>query len=322
MENAKRSVLIVDDQRVNIMEISNALRPDCTIFAAGNGTDAIAVAGEKQPDVILLDISMEGMDGFDIITALKKSEKTKDIPVIFITGRTDVESEEKALALGAVDYIKKPFSPSVIKLRVMNQIKMLERNCPDGSALSQTAKTPASVNREIEFKKELIVDFVQKNKNKDVEITEAIKAGDLVLANRLAHTLKSTAGRLGKTLLADASANIEHSLADGKNTVTPKQLEIFKAELKAALLDLTPQYEEIVNNANEMPLEPIDEKSIRELLEKITPLLKRHSTSCFDYINDLRRVPGSGELIEQINELNFSQAIDILCGMKKELNID
>jgi len=128
MENSKHSVLIVDDQRVNIMEISNALRPDCIIFAAGNGPDALAVAEEQQPDVILLDIQMEDMDGFDIITALKKSDKTKDIPVIFITGRTDVASEEKALALGAVDYIRKPFSPSIIKLRVLNQIEMLEMN--------------------------------------------------------------------------------------------------------------------------------------------------------------------------------------------------
>jgi len=262
------------------------------------------------------------MDGFDIITALKKSEKTKNIPVIFITGRTDVESEEKALALGAADYIRKPFSLSVIKHRVMNQIKTNEKNCPDKSALSKTEKTSTSINRDIEFQKELIINFVEKNENKDVEITEAIKAGDFVLANRMAHTLKSTARQLGKTLLSDASATIEHALADGKNAVAPKQLEILKAELKAVLLELMPQYEKIVKNANEMPIEPIDEKSIRELLEKLTPLLKRQSTSCFDYINNLRRIPGSEELIKQMNGLNFPEAFDILCGMKKKLNID
>ncbi|MCL2718147.1 MAG: response regulator [Lachnospiraceae bacterium] len=140
MENSKHSVLIVDDQRVNIMEISNALRPNCIIFAAGNGPDALAVAKEQQPDVILLDIQMEDMDGFDIIAALKKSEKTKDIPVIFITGRTDAASEEKALALGAVDYIRKPFSPSIIKLRVMNQIEMFEMNEALTASLEEAQK--------------------------------------------------------------------------------------------------------------------------------------------------------------------------------------
>ena len=140
MENAKHSVLIVDDQRINIMEISNALRPDCIIYAAGNGPDALAVAEERQPDVILLDIQMEEMNGFDIITALKKSERTKDIPVIFITGRTDVASEEKALALGAVDYIRKPFSPSIIKLRVLHQIEMLEMNEALTASLEEAQK--------------------------------------------------------------------------------------------------------------------------------------------------------------------------------------
>ncbi|MCL2500309.1 MAG: response regulator [Defluviitaleaceae bacterium] len=140
MEKSKHSVLIVDDQRINIMEISNALRPDCIIYAAGNGPDALAVAEEHRLDMILLDIQMEEMNGFDIITALKKSEKTKDIPVIFITGRTDVASEERALALGAVDYIRKPFSPSIIKLRVLNQIEMLEMNEALTASLEEARK--------------------------------------------------------------------------------------------------------------------------------------------------------------------------------------
>ena len=126
MENSKHSVLIVDDQRFNVMELSNALRPEFAIYAAGNGTDALMVAEEHQPDLILLDIQMEDMDGFEIFTALKKSEKTKKIPVIFITGSTDAATEEKALSMGAVDYIKKPFSPSIIKLKVQHQIELLE----------------------------------------------------------------------------------------------------------------------------------------------------------------------------------------------------
>jgi HPt (histidine-containing phosphotransfer) domain-containing protein len=185
----------------------------------------------------------------------------------------------------------------------------------------QAVKTSESRNREIELKKELIVNFVEHNKNKYAEITEAIKAGDLVLANRMAHTLKSNAGQLGKTLLADACANIEHALADGKNNVTPKQLEIFETELKAVLLELMPQYEEIIDNANKMSLEPFDEESIRELLEKLNPLLESSNTLCFEFLDDLRRVPESAELIKQIKELNFSKAIDILGGMEKKLNI-
>jgi len=126
MENDKHSVLIIDDQRMNISELSKALRPEYEIFAAGNGRDALMAAEACMPDVILLDIQMADMDGYEVLTELKKSEKTKDIPVIFITGLDDAESEEKGLALGAVDYIRKPFSPAIVKLRIYNQIEMLE----------------------------------------------------------------------------------------------------------------------------------------------------------------------------------------------------
>ena len=126
MEKAKHSVLIIDDQRINIIELSKALRPDYKIFAAGNGRDALIAAEENIPDLILLDIQLADMDGYEVITGLKKSDRTKNIPVIFITGRPDVESEEKGLALGAVDYIRKPFSSSILKRRVLNQIELHE----------------------------------------------------------------------------------------------------------------------------------------------------------------------------------------------------
>jgi len=126
MDKNKHSILIIDDQKTNITALSKFLRSEYNIFAAGNGRDALLAAESSQPDVILLDIQMDDMDGYKVITALKGNIKTKDIPVIFITGLSDVESEEKGLALGAVDYIRKPFSPSIVRLRLHNQIKMLE----------------------------------------------------------------------------------------------------------------------------------------------------------------------------------------------------
>jgi CheY-like chemotaxis protein len=123
MNGAKYSVLIVDDQKVNISELSRELRPEFKIFAAGNGKDALTAAEANLPDVILLDVLMADMDGFEVIAALKKSDKTKDIPVIFMTGLTDSESEEKGFALGAADFIRKPLSPAVVKQRVLNQIE-------------------------------------------------------------------------------------------------------------------------------------------------------------------------------------------------------
>jgi len=124
-ETKKNSVLIVDDEKNNIMVLTQILSPDYTIYAAKSGADAIEVANEYLPDVILLDIVMEGMDGYEVIAALKSVEKTREIPVIIISGLNEAKDEEKGLAIGASDYINKPFSPVIVKLKVKNQIKML-----------------------------------------------------------------------------------------------------------------------------------------------------------------------------------------------------
>ena len=125
MEN-KRCVLIVDDEIPNIVALSHILKPDYEICAVRNGQEAIDAAEHFLPDVILLDIIMPEMDGYDVIRVLKQLAPTKDIPVIFITGLCDAEAEAKGLILGAADYIAKPFSPAVVQLRVRNQMQIIE----------------------------------------------------------------------------------------------------------------------------------------------------------------------------------------------------
>jgi diguanylate cyclase (GGDEF)-like protein len=126
-ETKKNSVLIVDDENSNIMALTHILSPDYAIYAAKNGQNGITAAEKYHPDVILLDIIMPEMNGHAVIKALKNSEKTSDIPVIFITGLSNTDDEEKGLNMGAADYISKPFSPAIVKLRVQNQIKMLNQ---------------------------------------------------------------------------------------------------------------------------------------------------------------------------------------------------
>jgi len=126
-ETKKNTVLIVDDEHSNIMALTHILSSDYEIYAEKDGKGAIETAEELLPDIILLDILMPEMDGYEVISVLKNSEKTKDIPVIFITGLKDSDDERKGLASGAADYITKPFSPAIVGLRVNNQIKMLNQ---------------------------------------------------------------------------------------------------------------------------------------------------------------------------------------------------
>jgi len=123
----KFSILIIDDEKSNIIALSDILKNDYKVFAVRNSREAVETAEGDIPDLILLDIVMPEMDGYDVITALKKSEITRDIPVIFITGLDNNEAEEKGLGLGAVDYIPKPFNPAIVKLKVRNQVKLIER---------------------------------------------------------------------------------------------------------------------------------------------------------------------------------------------------
>ncbi len=121
------SILVVDDSGPNLRLLSGILKPDYKLYIAKNGFDAIQAAVEKQPDVILLDILMPNIDGYEVITVLKNDERTREIPVIFITALDDPFDEEKGLSLQAADYIGKPFTPAIVKLRVRNQIQFLQR---------------------------------------------------------------------------------------------------------------------------------------------------------------------------------------------------
>ncbi|MCL2180547.1 MAG: diguanylate cyclase [Treponema sp.] len=127
VDKKEKTVLIVDDQETTITVLSKILGTEYTVYTAVNGPSGIKAAEKFVPDVILLDILMLDMDGYEVLSVLKKSPRTKDIPVIFITSLDSENDEAKGLANGAADYITKPFSPAIVKLRLHNQIKMLDQ---------------------------------------------------------------------------------------------------------------------------------------------------------------------------------------------------
>jgi serine phosphatase RsbU (regulator of sigma subunit) len=122
-----KTVLVVDDTPENIDLLDGVLNQDYKIKAALNGEKAVKIAGsENPPDIILLDIMMPGMDGYEVCRRLKSEVKTQDIPVIFVTSMREVEDETKGLEVGAIDYITKPISPAIVKARVKNHLELKE----------------------------------------------------------------------------------------------------------------------------------------------------------------------------------------------------
>ena len=133
----KHSLLIIDDESSNLKVLNHILGQDYTILTASNGIDGIERAKEYMPDLILLDIVMPDMDGYQTFSAIKKNKTTKDIPVIFISGLDSDEFEKKGMALDAADYISKPFKAPIVKLRVRNHI-MLKNAVKNAAAANRT----------------------------------------------------------------------------------------------------------------------------------------------------------------------------------------
>lgn len=125
MENTdnRPTVLIVDESPLFVKMLEDILKEDYSIIKAMDGEEALVVASEKQPDIILLDVVLIGISGFEVIKRLKDSPVTDDIPVIFVTGLDSEEHEEQGLRLGAMDYITKPYHRSVVRARVANTIE-------------------------------------------------------------------------------------------------------------------------------------------------------------------------------------------------------
>lgn len=121
----KPTVLVVDDTPDNLALMRELLRDDYQVQLANGGERALKIAAmEPCPDLILLDIMMPGMDGYEVCRRLKSNPKTRDIPVVFLTAKTDIEDERKGLEMGAVDYITKPISPPIVMVRVKNHLAL------------------------------------------------------------------------------------------------------------------------------------------------------------------------------------------------------
>ncbi|HQN19877.1 MAG TPA: PleD family two-component system response regulator [Syntrophobacteraceae bacterium] len=123
-EKVRQTVLIVDDAPANIELLSEVLESEYEVLFALSGEDGLNIAFEEAPDLILLDIVMPQMDGYEVCARLKADPRTQTIPVIFVTAMDLEEDETKGLALGAIDYITKPIRPPIVRARVRNHLEL------------------------------------------------------------------------------------------------------------------------------------------------------------------------------------------------------
>lgn len=126
--DARPRVLIVDDERLNLNTLNELLKDECKVMVATNGEQGLKAVATGRPDLVLLDITMPGLGGFEVCRRLKDDPLTRGIPIIFITGLTDAAQETRGLELGAADYITKPFNLAVVRARVRTQLRLKQQS--------------------------------------------------------------------------------------------------------------------------------------------------------------------------------------------------
>ena len=122
--HGKPKLLVVDDQPINIQVMHQVFGADYQVFMATNGAQALGICQANPPDLVLLDVVMPGMDGFEVCSRLKASDATRNIPVIFVTAHTSAAQETHGLSVGAVDFISKPVNPAVVQARVKTHLTL------------------------------------------------------------------------------------------------------------------------------------------------------------------------------------------------------
>jgi len=198
----KYKLLIVDDEKPNLKLLTSILSPDYTIITALNGKNAVEKAKEYKPDLVLLDILMPGMDGYETFAELRKRKDIQKTPVIFLTDTDSGKNDDKNFSVDAADYIAKPFNASIVKLRVSNQIRLMSA----AAASRGKAAFLAKLNHEIRTPLNAVlgISVIQLQKEScppDIKdaFTKIFDSGDLLLAtiNDIMDISRFEAGRQG-----------------------------------------------------------------------------------------------------------------------------
>ena len=303
-------VLICEDNTMNQQVIREHLeRVGLTAMIAENGKEGVDIVTKRQAngeppfDLILMDIHMPVMDGLEASSRITKMGiKT---PIVAVTANVIANNMEMHKSHGICDILGKPFTPQELWACLKKHLSRVRLSEVD-NAYHRTA--------DARLQKQLSAHFVKKNQNTAADIRQALDSGDTKTAHRIAHTLKSNAGQLGKSRLQRAAAVVEDTLAEEKNMPSENSLNVLENELDLVL-------NELAAFLTESKAEAIDKKKVRALLAKLEPMLIHKNPECIHLLEDVRKIPGAEELARQAEDLEFSQAMSALHILQKEMGI-
>ena len=311
-------ILLCEDNEMNQQVICEHLsRVGLKTVVAENGKIGVQEVqsrkkkDDKQFDLIFMDIHMPVMDGIE--AAAKIIELETEVPIVAMTANIMSSDMEIYKTSGMHDCIGKPFTSQELWRCLLKYLK------PVSSANAEQKNSQVKdilLGDDLEFSKGLQKTFFKNNQKKIEEITKALEDGDIKLAHRLTHTLKSNAGQIGKTALQQAAADVEYQLKDGKNLVTGKQMALFEKELSTALSELAADFAPF-DEPESAQGETLDADAARKLFDKLEPMLKMGNPESRKYIDSLRQISGSETLIQQIEDFEFESALSSLHDLMK-----
>ncbi len=252
MQEGKKKILIVEDERYHIHVLLDILKPDYRVSVSKDGEDALQkAASSNPPDLILLDIIMPGMSGYEVCKQLKANEKTSDIPVIFISSLSEVSDIVKGFSLGGMDYITKPFQSDEVLARVRThlamrdmQMRLEDQNIRLVHEIGEREKAQADLhkaNEELEMRvAQRTAQLAEANKEleKAKEMAESASRAKTEFLSRISHELRTPLSPIvGMTDLLLMSENLEAQQREFLTTVQDSAQHL--SELIDGLIELT-----------------------------------------------------------------------------------
>jgi CheY-like chemotaxis protein len=341
-------VLLCEDNRMNQDLISERLtKTGLKIIIAKNGKEGVEQAASrvqnsiKPFDLIFMDIHMPVMDGLEATAEILKLNT--GTPIIALTANNSPDERALYLARGMSDSMSKPFTSQELMACLSKYLRPRIDNPQMSCSAGQDDEERESQSEE-KLKIKLITHFLKSNRAVYNEITKAIDEGEIKLAHRLAHTLKGSAGILGKMSLRETAVNVESLLENEEDRTTPLVLSALRTELDVVVGEFESFMAELALSAakgtggagsgyensdnSEELVELLSEEEIRDLFEKLEFLFDGGDLECLNLIDIIRRLPASGgpkvsesvilEFIQQIEYFDFDKATETLARLKKD----
>jgi signal transduction histidine kinase len=276
----KPVLLVVDDQPSNIQVLHQIFKADHEVFMATSGEQALVFCASQLPDLVLLDVIMPGMNGHQVCVKLKADARTRDIPVIFVTGHNNPEDETEGLRLGAVDFISKPVNAAIVRARVQVQLR-----------LRQSLQIVQDLNETLEYRvhlrtAELHQALLDLRQSQDSLADSEARATLSTLIASVSHELGTPLGnsRMVATTLAEQTKAMEHTLKTGQIKRSSLDLYVEQVSEGAALLESNlVRAAELLGDFRQVAADQASEQRrvfkldvvVGEILHTLSPSLKR-----------------------------------------------